>query len=555
MNRENNGETGPERFYNMARAEAIQVGTTPCGGEASARSPGNWVYGADARSDDIDRAASHSEACSGADRAADPDRANGVKLDKDGSEREPASKKPRGGKKGGGRFFRTLVVYIVPALLTAGLIAAGVWGYGQKTLAKTYRETTETLYQRAFSELVNSVYELQIMLSKLMVSEAPTTIALTCDDIWRESGICVGLMGQIPQSHVETFELNQFLVRLGDYARSISKRVLRGSPISDKDREQLSQLYSKSVEISDALQSRLSDGDIPIESVTAEGFFSSADDNGSEGRDYSQDSSGEHEQSEFPTLIYDGPFSESTEKLEPAGISGDDIDEQEALQAAYSLLDQQGAALESAGRSDGDIPAYDFYGNLPDGRRVDISITVQGGHMLWFMSSAVSDIEGLPSEEESRKYIEKGAEWLHKHGYENMEPTYAQYYGGSALISYAASQDGVIIYNDLVKVWVDRESADIIGADARNYLFSHVERSISEPKITREEAAGMVSPNLKVIKTALALIPITAQKEALCYEFKGTFGEDEYVIYINADTGDEEQIFRIINGEDGQLAI
>lgn len=558
MNKENNGGTGPERFYNMADAEAIQVGTTPCGGNPSARSPGDWVYGADIKNDDIDRRASHSEACAGADRSADPDRADSAGWNPDSGAKKRSAKKHGGKNHGGGsgRFFKALSVYVVPALLIIGLIAAGVWGHEQKTLAKTYRTTTEALYQRAFSELVNSMYELQIMLSKLMVSEAPSTIALTCDDIWRESGVCVGLMGQIPQSHVDTFELNQFLVRLGDYARSISKRVLRGTPVSDTDRKQLSELYAKSVEISNLLQERLNAGDIPIDSMTADTFFSSAvntDDSGEEG--HSQDSSGANEQSEFPTLIYDGPFSESTEKREPAGITGDEIDENAALQSAYKLIGEQGVTLESAGRSEGDIPAYDFSGSMQDGRRLDISITAKGGHMLWLMSSAVSDREGLPSEEESKKYVECGANWLHQQGYENMKPTYAQYYGGSALICYAASQDDVIIYNDLIKVWVDRETMGIIGADARNYLFSHVERDIPQPKISMEEAESMISPNLKVEKTMLALIPLTARTEALCYEFRGTFGEDEYVIYINAQTGDEEQIFRIINGEDGQLAI
>lgn len=556
MNKENNGETGPERFYNMVDAEAIQVGTTPCGGNPSARSPGDWVYGADMRDDDIDRRASHSEACADADISADPERADSMPGNPDRGAKKRGAKKPGGKKHGGGRFFKALSIYIIPVLLIIALIAAGIWGYEQKALAKTYRTTTESLYQRAFSELVNSMYELQIMLSKLMVSEAPSTIALTCDDIWRESGVCVGLMGQIPQSHVDTLALNRFLVQLGDYARSISKRVLRGIPVSDTDRKQLSELYAKSVEISDMLQERLNAGDIPIESMTAETFFSSAVGSGGSGeKEHSEDSSGANEQGEFPTLIYDGPFSESTEKLEPVGITGDEIDENAALRAAYKLLGGQGVTLESAGRSDGDIPAYDFFGSMQDGREVDISITARGGHMLWLMSSAVSDREGLPSEEESKKYIECGADWLNRQGYENMEPTYAQYYGGSALICYASSQNDVIIYNDLIKVWVDRETMDIIGADARNYLFSHVERDIPQPQISTDEAAGMISPNLKVEKTALALIPLTAQTEALCYEFRGTFGEDEYVIYINAQTGDEEQIFRIINGEDGQLTI
>ena len=70
-----------------------------------------------------------------------------------------------------------------------------------------------------------------------------------------------------------------------------------------------------------------------------------------------------------------------------------------------------------------------------------------------------------------------------------------------------------------------------------------------------EEAEGMLSANLTVVSRALALIPITPQTERLCYEFRGTCGGEEYIVYISVETGEEEQIFRIINTEDGELVM
>ena len=69
-----------------------------------------------------------------------------------------------------------------------------------------------------------------------------------------------------------------------------------------------------------------------------------------------------------------------------------------------------------------------------------------------------------------------------------MKATYAQYYSGAAVINFAATKDEIILYNDLVKVWVDVDTKEIIGADARNYLFSHCERELAEPAISPEEA-------------------------------------------------------------------
>ena len=161
---------------------------------------------------------------------------------------------------------------------------------------------------------------------------------------------------------------------------------------------------------------------------------------------------------------------------------------------------------------------------------MDISITQTGGHLLWMMSSATGSAEGIPEEAEVDRLREAAEAYLSENGYPSMCATYAQYYGGCALINFAALQDDVILYSDLVKIWVDRETGSIVGVDARNYLFSHVERDLAEALITMEEAESMLSTNLTVEDRALALIPITPQTERLCYEFKGTCGEEEYIV-------------------------
>ena len=113
-----------------------------------------------------------------------------------------------------------------------------------------------------------------------------------------------------------------------------------------------------------------------------------------------------------------------------------------------------------------------------------------------------------------------------------------------------------IVYNDLIKVWIDVQTLSVVGADARNYLYSHTQRDIAAPALSAEEAEAKVSVNLDIQSRELALIPITPTTERLCYEFKGTCREgDAYIVYIDAETGDEQQIFAIINTENGQLTL
>jgi len=48
---------------------------------------------------------------------------------------------------------------------------------------------------------------------------------------------------------------------------------------------------------------------------------------------------------------------------------------------------------------------------------------------------------------------------------------------------------------------------------------------------------------------------VTPETEKLCYEFKGEYEGLSYIVYINAETLYEEQIFKIIDSENGQLVI
>ena len=140
-------------------------------------------------------------------------------------------------------------------------------------------------------------------------------------------------------------------------------------------------------------------------------------------------------------------------------------------------------------------------------------------------------------------------------GVEDPAAAYAQYYQGVAVLNFAPRQAGVILYSDLIKVYLDRENGQVMGIDARNYRLNHRQRALDKPRITREQAAEYVSDGLAVEHVDLALIPLTQCTEVLCYEFKATKNDAFYLVYINALTGQEEQIFQVINSEEGDLVV
>lgn len=446
---------------------------------------------------------------------------------------------------------------VLPTILAIALVAVAFWGSEQSALAEEYKNSTTAMYTRAFTELCDNMNNLETALGKLRVTASPAQYVLLLDDVWRLSGASVSLMSQVPSSHIDTADLNSFVVRLGDYAHGLTKKAVRGMPMTEEDQAQLAELHNACIRIGAELNERLEVGDVPVAVITNDGYFTSEASEASDAASGEGEGGGQYQEQEgieeFPTLIYDGPFSESTEKQEARGLTGNPVSEEEARAAAAKVAGL--SEIEPQGTSDGTIPAYDFHGTYEDGREVDVSITQTGGHLLWMMSSATGGAEGVPEEAETERFRQAAEQYLAENGYVDMHATYAQYYGGCALINFAATQGDVILYSDLVKIWVDRETCSVVGVDARNYLFSHTERDLAEPAVSMEEAESMLSTNLTVEDRALALIPVTPQTERLCYEFKGTCGEEEYIVYISTETGEEEQIFRIINTEDGQLVL
>ena len=481
---------------------------------------------------------------------------------------------------------RRIVSIAVPAVLALALVGACIYGAEQSAKAETLERSVQSSYRQAFLELNDNINDMQVSLKKLMVVSSPKQHVLLLDDVWRLSGAAEANLASLPVSHPDAEAFNRFVVQTGDYARSLATGILSGAVLRQEDREQLAALYEASVRTAAELERRLQEEDFPLESLTGDGFYlasetgaqedgtstsqnggQSGGQNGGQSGDQSggqsdsqnggQNGGGAQQKDEggianYPTLIYDGPFSESTEKAEPRGLPGGDVDEHAALQAAAQYV---GGSLRIAGTADGSIPTYELTGIDADGRSVELAVTRQGGQVLWMMAEVQGGAEGVPDEAESAAMRDAAKAYLDARGYEGMEATYAQFYSGVAVYNFASVQGGVILYADLVKVYVERQSGKIVGVDAYNYLFNHADRELPMPAVTEEEARERVSESLTVLSARLALIPKTAMTETLCYEFKTTLGDAEFIVYINAVTGDEEEIFEILNSDEGQLVV
>lgn len=458
-----------------------------------------------------------------------------------------------------GRTARRIVSIAAPAVLALALIGACVYGAEQSARAETLARSVQSGYRQAFLELNDNISDMQTSLKKLMVVSSPKQHVLLLDDVWRLSSAAEANLASLPVSHPDAEAFNRFVVQTGDYARSLATRILSGAVLRQEDREQLAALYEASVQTARELERRLQEEDFPLEALTGDGFYlasAGAEQGGTNAGTGGSSGGAGHEDedsiADYPTLIYDGPYSESTEKAQPRGLPEGEVDERAALQAAARYV---GGSLQIEDTADGGVPTYEIAGADADGRGVELAVTRQGGQVLWMMAETQGGAEGVPEESESAAMRDAAKAYLDARGYEGMEATYAQFYSGVGVFNFASVQGGVILYADLVKVYVERQSGKIVGVDAYNYLFNHADRQLPVNVVTEDEARQRVSESLEILSARLALIPKTATTETLCYEFKGRLNDAEFIVYINAVTGEEEEIFEIINSDEGTLVV
>ena len=146
-------------------------------------------------------------------------------------------------------------------------------------------------------------------------------------------------------------------------------------------------------------------------------------------------------------------------------------------------------------------------------------------------------------------------EFLNKLGIDNMIETYYQKTENMIVINYAATQDGVILYPDLIKVKISLDDGKIYGVEAAGYIFNHTTRNNLKPSISQEKAKSILNSSLEIISSDMALIPTESNSEILTYEFKGKIDNREFLIYINADNLREEKVLLVIDNKNGVLTM
>lgn len=145
-------------------------------------------------------------------------------------------------------------------------------------------------------------------------------------------------------------------------------------------------------------------------------------------------------------------------------------------------------------------------------------------------------------------------EFLRSRGYANMCRSYYETNQGTVTVNFAPVEEGRLLYPDLIKVTVALDNGTILGFESRGYVMNHRAREFTPSALSIEEAEPLLSPLLTVKRRGQAIIPSAGAKEIDCYEFLcSTSDGAECLVYLNTQTGEEENILLLLTGENGVL--
>ena len=396
-------------------------------------------------------------------------------------------------------------------------------------------------YEKAFFETVSLMDGIGSNLEKLMVSGSGAKEQELLGAISRQADSAQDNLSMLPAGISAISGALKFVNQLGDYAVTLSDRLAQGEKIDSEDRELLLTMHASCAELNGAL-TEMSDsiqrGENPFSDAPAVSEASLPL------------SSRAEPDIEYPSLLYDGPFSDGRQTDHLAALGSTQYTAEQAVELARTFIGSDRIlSIKSVRESTIPVPCYEIEAHVHEGE-LDLAVTKQGGQVVYMLC----DEEPEENRFSQAELIDLAAIFLKSRGYPQVSVSYWEMDDNLLTVNFAAVQDGVILYPDLIKVQMSAATGLTVGIESLNYLANHVVRSQLEPTLSEPQAKNLLGPLLEAGEGRLCVIP-TDTVEALCYEFSGTVDANRYLVYIDAHTGQEREIYRIIEDEDGQLAV
>lgn len=398
-----------------------------------------------------------------------------------------------------------------------------------------YQRQLDIYCQRSLQDAADLMDSISLSLDKQLHAGQGEEADLLPALLSRQAGEAKAALSVLPAGQAQLSGAYHFLSQVGDYAL----RASRGQP--EDYQQTLIRLrdYARALtEELQSLQNRAAFGQLSLTGLPGEAGA------GRQAEDF--DAIEEHF-SGYPTLIYDGPFSDHLLDRSPRLTAGrPSLSRESAREVAAACALCRTEELTDGENEHSRLPLYTFKA----GEKV-VGVTREGGFPCYMVDGREIDGIQAVSEEAAR---ETALRYLAYLGLSSLKETYYETANNILTINYAHFQQGTLCYPDLIKVGVAFDTGRVVFFDARGYIMNHHPRTLAEPVLSKQQAEERLGPLLKALSVRPALIPTAGGGEALCYEFSCSGeGGEHYLSYIDVETGEQRQLLKLVQTGGGVL--
>ena len=235
--------------------------------------------------------------------------------------------------------------------LTTLIVVLGIFSIVQTVRANRYEKESMILRQMALIALDENLNNISTNLEKTIYVSTPTMLSKLSAELWREASGAKNNLSILPTGENTVSNTYKFLSQIGEFVMSLERKSVSDEQLTDKEREQLKQLNSLCKNLNDKVNQMCHDmqnGNFTFDDSSST-LLNANTDMQSIGKGFDDT---EQTMTDVPTLIYDGPFSDSEYNREIKGLPKEEATVSGNSSGTISSLGLYAAASETilAGR-------------------------------------------------------------------------------------------------------------------------------------------------------------------------------------------------------------
>lgn len=421
-------------------------------------------------------------------------------------------------------------------------------------IIKNHNQFLKNGYERSFYEAVNYLNDVDNLLAKVQITRLPKQNINIFAHIWHSSSSAHDNLSSLPYNHNLIAKTLKYLSQTSDFSYAMMNKSIDNENLTESEWETLSNLKIYAANLNDEMNTILTDANvsekIDWEHLASENLSGSA-------INLSGSMQNVRKQfQEYGELIYDGPFSDHIQNINPKMLEEkDEINKINALEKAKRILYEQNIkSIEYSGETTTkkNMVAYSFTAKNNNDEEIYLEITKKGGYPLLMLSEPPKIF--ADNKIDTEKAIAIAKKFLAANNFSDMKESYYEQFENFLTINFTPYTENIIMYPDLIKVKINLATEKISGFETLGYLTMHCVRKPNNSALSLDSAEELLPVGFEKMSTKRCVIPLDSKKEVFCYEITGKFNSDKFIIYINEDSGKFEKIYRLIENERGTLA-